>query len=111
MSGFRRVNKTLDLSPRIGPFPAAQFIPWMIIGGTIFLLGKKLLDLPWIWVIILIIWGCATWWVITAGGYYKFFGKFVESPHWVRGIAFIKPLLSLSFKEEQKKTKKRKINN
>ncbi len=94
MSNFRRVNKSLDLSPRIGPFPAEQFIPWLIIGGTVFILGKRVFNLPWLWVIILIIWGCSTWWVITAGGYYKFFSKFIEPPHWVRGMGRTQPLLS-----------------
>ncbi len=91
---FRRVNKTLDLSPRIGPFPASQFVPWILISGIVLFLGKKVVNLPWIWVLVLIFWGCSTWWVITAGGYYKFFGKFVDPPQWVRGIAFIRPLLS-----------------
>ncbi|MGK7882250.1 MAG: hypothetical protein AB4060_19435 [Crocosphaera sp.] len=95
MSNFRKVNKSLDLSPRIGPFPAEQFIPWLMIGVTVFFLGKRVFDLPWLWVIILIIWGCSTWWVITAGGYYKFFSKFIEPPHWVRGMGRIQPLLSL----------------
>ena len=95
MSNFRKVNKSLDLSPRIGPFPAEQFIPWLMIGVTVFFLGKRVLNLPWLWVIILIIWGCSTWWVITAGGYYKFFSKFIEPPHWVRGMGRTKPLLSL----------------
>ena len=94
MPNFRKVNKSLDLSPRIGPFPAEQFIPWLIIGGTVFFLGKSVFNLPWLWVIILIIWGCSTWWVITAGGYYKFFSKFIKPPHWVRGMGRNQPLLS-----------------
>ena len=94
MSNFRRVNKSLDLSPRIGPFPAEQFLPWLIIGVTVFFLGKRVFNLPWLWIIILIIWGCSTWWVITAGGYYKFFSKFIEPPHWVRGMGRTKSLLS-----------------
>ncbi|MGB5596623.1 MAG: hypothetical protein WBM62_21670 [Crocosphaera sp.] len=102
MSGFRRVNKTLDLSPRIGPFPAAQLLPWMLIGLSGFLIGKKLLNFPLIWVLIFIIWGCSTWWVITAGGYYKFFAKFIHPPRWVRGMGQIEPLLS---QLEQNKTK------
>ena len=94
MPNFRRVNKSLDLSPRIGPFPAEQFLPWLIIGVTVFFLGKRVFNLPWLWIIILIIWGCSTWWVITAGGYYKFFSKFIEPPHWVRGMGRTKSLLS-----------------
>ena len=94
MPSFRKVNKRLDLSPRIGPFPAEQFIPWLIIGGTVFFLGKRVFNLPWLWVIILIIWGCSTWWVITAGGYYKFFSKFIQPPHWVRGMGRNQALLS-----------------
>ncbi len=98
MSNFRKVNKSLDLSPRIGPFPAEQLIPWLMIGGTVFFLGKRVFNLPWLWVIILIIWGCSTWWVITAGGYYKFFSKFIEPPHWVRGMGRIQPLLSQEYR-------------
>ena len=94
MSNFRRVNKSLDLSPRIGPFPAEQFLPWLIIGVTVFFLGKRVFNLPWLWIIILIIWGCSTWWVITAGGYYKFFSKFIQPPHWVRGMGRNQALLS-----------------
>ena len=94
MPSFRKVNKSLDLSPRIGPFPAEQFLPWLIIGVTVFFLGKRVFNLPWLWVIILIIWGCSTWWVITAGGYYKFFSKFIEPPHWVRGMGRNQALLS-----------------
>ena len=94
MPNFRKVNKSLDLSPRIGPFPAEQFLPWLIIGVTVFFLGKRVFNLPWLWIIILIIWGCSTWWVITAGGYYKFFSKFIQPPHWVRGMGRNQALLS-----------------
>ena len=83
---FRKVNNTLDKEPNIGPFPADQVFPWSVIALVAYLLGNLVLGLPWVWTILLGVWGIATWWILTVYNSYWFFAKFIDPPHWIRSL-------------------------
>lgn len=82
---FRPVNPNLGQLPNIGPFPADQFIPWLIIAGSSYYICKVFLQLTWVWTGMIAAWGIATWWVLTGSKPWKFLSKFVRTPYWVRG--------------------------
>jgi hypothetical protein len=60
---FRKVNAILGASPKIGPFPTELIIPWAIISFTLFMICYVVLNLPWLWVLLIVAWGDATWWI------------------------------------------------
>jgi hypothetical protein len=82
---FRRVNPILDARPRFGPIPADLILPWGIIGILFYLIFQVLLNLGYLWTILMIAWGCGTWWLLTGSKPYRFLSKFVRVPHWCRG--------------------------
>ncbi|MGB7443438.1 MAG: hypothetical protein WA919_20425 [Coleofasciculaceae cyanobacterium] len=84
-SKFRKVNASLDKQPKIGPFPADQFLPWIAIAGISYYLFKIALGLSWIWTGILAAWGMSTWWILTGSHSWRFLSKFIPVPNWVRG--------------------------
>lgn len=111
----RPVNQTLGSQPRFGPLPADQVIPWAAISFAFYFLFQEVLKLGWNWTILLIIWGCGTWWVLTGSKSWKFLGKFVSCPTWTRGRVAYRSLKSIQAEREQmvalsleKKQQKRK---
>lgn len=90
---FIRVNKTLDKTPMILFMPGDQAVPWMIIGGASYYIGKQILQLSWVWTILIAAWGIGTFWLLTAKGYHVFFSRLLNAPIWTRAITFYTPLL------------------
>ncbi len=83
---FRPVNRLLGSRPTIGPIPADLFIPFGAISLLVSLLSSQVLGLAIEWTLALIIWGCATWWILTGSRPYRFLSKFVAVPQrWSRG--------------------------
>lgn len=80
----RTVNTTIGKQPNIGPFPADQLIPWVIICGLSYYLAHGLFRLNWVWTIASAAWGIATWWILTANGAWRILSKFVATPNWTR---------------------------
>ncbi len=81
---YRTVNVTVGKQPNIGPFPSDQVIPWIVISGVSYFLGRGLLKLNWIWTCGIAAWGISTWWVLTANGAWRILSKFIDTPNWVR---------------------------
>ncbi|BAZ71034.1 MAG: hypothetical protein KME28_22100 [Pelatocladus maniniholoensis HA4357-MV3] len=81
---YRTVNVTVGKQPSIGPFPSDQLIPWVVISGLSYFLGRGLLKLNWIWIGAASAWGISTWWVLTANGAWRILSKFIATPNWVR---------------------------
>ncbi|PSF29440.1 hypothetical protein C7H19_24280 [Aphanothece hegewaldii CCALA 016] len=102
--------RNLDKSPRIFFMPGDQIFPWAIIFGLCFVILKKVLGLSWIWVIVTSGWGMATWWVLTFGGMYAFFGRLVETPNWTRAIVPYQPVLSSGEAQSQRKRNRRLLD-
>ena len=82
---FRRVNPILDARPRFGPIPADLILPWAAIGILFYLIFHGMLQLNYLWTILLISWGCGTWWILTGSKPYQFLSKFIREPRWCRG--------------------------
>lgn len=83
---FRPVNHLLGTRPSIGPIPADLFIPFGAISLLVGLISSQVLGLGIDWTIALMIWGCATWWLLTGSRPYRFLSKFLPVPQsWSRG--------------------------
>ena len=95
---FRPINPLLGARPSFGPIPADLLLPWGAIGLLIFILTRNILPgigiaLGWEWTVGLIVWGCATWWVLTGSRPYRFLSKFLPAPsRWSRGHIRYKPM-------------------
>ncbi|MGB8700189.1 MAG: hypothetical protein WCD18_12295 [Thermosynechococcaceae cyanobacterium] len=84
---FRPVNQLLGASPNLGPIPANQVVPWLIILMLGLALGS-FFAVPWQWCIAFIIWGIATYWLLTGNHPWRFLARFRSTPSWVRGHPF-----------------------
>jgi hypothetical protein len=82
---FRKVNAILGASPKIGPFPTELIIPWLVISISLFLICYSLLNLPLLWVLLIVAWADTTWWILTGRKPYLFLSKFIPVPRWTRG--------------------------
>jgi hypothetical protein len=89
-----KTYKNLDKTPKIFFLPGDQIFPWLGIAIVNYLLLRKVLGLPWVWVLSAIAWGIATWWVLTFRGLHYFFSRFIPNPYWTRAITYYNPILS-----------------
>ncbi len=90
---FRKVNENLGKQPAIGPLPADQILTWSIIAGTGFYVCQAL-RFNYLWTGVVILWGIATWWVVTGNRPWRFLAKFVGTPDWVRGYGRYRRILN-----------------
>jgi hypothetical protein len=81
---YRPVNAMLGAQPKIGPLPANQLFPWMVISLGLWFLAS-LVSLPTIWTILLVFWGDVTWWLLTGKQPWRFLSKFIGVPNLTRG--------------------------
>ena len=82
----RKVNQSLDQSPKIFGLPSEQIIPWITIAGGSYYIIKVLCNLSWIWVVVTAGWGISTFWILTGSKSWKFLSKFRRSPNWIRAV-------------------------
>jgi hypothetical protein len=112
---FRPVNQILGTQPSLGPIPADQIFPWMIIGlvsyfiihgflGSLFSGGWD----KWLWTVLIAGWGMATWWILTGGRSWRFLSKFIGVPTWTRGVARYQSFLVFYHETKNRKTKRRR---
>ena len=110
-SEFRRVNPILDARPRFGPIPADLILPWGAIAVVFYLIFLGMLQLGYLWTILMIAWGCGTWWLLTGSKSYRFLSKFMREPRWCKGYIGYQTLLESQrerFSYPSKKPKKSK---
>ena len=110
-SEFRRVNPILDARPRFGPIPADLILPWGAIAVVFYLIFQGMLQLGYLWTILMIAWGCGTWWLLTGSKPYRFLSKFMREPRWCKGYIGYQTLLESQrkrFSHRSKKLKKSK---
>ncbi len=110
-SEFRRVNPILDARPRFGPIPADLILPWGAIAVVFYLIFQGMLQLGYLWTILMIAWGCGTWWLLTGSKPYRFLSKFMREPRWCKGYIGYQTLLESQrerFSYRSKKPKKSK---
>jgi hypothetical protein len=90
---FRPVNQMLGSRPSLGPIPADLVLPWGGITVLVLIITRSVFVLDWAWTVGLIVWGCASWAVLTGTKPYKFLSKFLLPPHrWSRGHGRYRPM-------------------
>ncbi|RUS95591.1 hypothetical protein DSM106972_089470 [Dulcicalothrix desertica PCC 7102] len=111
---FRPVNQILGTQPSLGPIPADQIFPWIIIILLSYFivngfLGGLFADAwqKWLWTVLIAGWGMATWWILTGGKSWRFLSKFIGVPNWTRGVARYRSFLEFYYERQNRKTKRR----
>ncbi|MDH6098164.1 hypothetical protein NWP21_04765 [Anabaenopsis sp. FSS-46] len=109
---FRPVNQILGAQPSLGPIPADQIFPWLVIILAAYLIvngvfGGIFADdfQRWLWTALIAGWGIATWWILSGGRSWRFLSKFIGVPTWTRGFARYYSLLEVNHEAENRKTK------
>jgi hypothetical protein len=109
---FRPVNQILGSQPSLGPIPADQILPWLVIVLCAYFLingvfGGLFADdfQRWLWTALIAGWGIATWWILTGGRSWRFLSKFIGVPTWTRGFARYQSLLEINHEAKNRKTK------
>jgi hypothetical protein len=109
---FRAVNPSLGTSPKVGPFPADQVVPWTAISLSSYYVCKSVFGLSWLWTCIVAAWGMSTWWILTGSKAWRFLSKFVGLPTWARGYARYQRVLNVTHEsaaiEKRVQTKKQR---
>jgi hypothetical protein len=110
---FRPVNQILGSQPSLGPIPADQIFPWLIIVLVSYfvingIFGGLFADdfQRWLWTALMAFWGIGTWWILTGGRSWRFLSKFIGVPTWTRGFARYQRLLEINYEAENRKTKR-----
>lgn len=111
---FRPVNQILGSQPSLGPLPADQIFPWIVIALTSYFIingifGGLFSDdfQRWLWTVLIAGWGIATWWILTGGRSWRFLSKFIGVPTWTRGFARYQSLLEVNHEAKNRKKKHR----
>ena len=109
---FRPVNQILGSQPSLGPIPADQIFPWIVIVLASYFVvngvfGGIFADdfQRWLWTALIAGWGIATWWILSGGRSWRFLSKFVGVPTWTRGFARYQSLLEINHEAKNRKTK------
>ncbi|BDA66734.1 hypothetical protein CAL7716_009000 [Calothrix sp. PCC 7716] len=112
---FRPVNQILGTQPSLGPIPADQLFPWIIIILLAYFIvngffGGLFSDewQKWLWTILIAGWGIATWWILTGGKSWRFLSKFIGVPIWTRGAARYKSFFGFDYERKNWKTKRKR---
>jgi len=77
------VNQYLGAKPALGPIPADQVLPWagiivgVYVGGSFF--GANYGQMAFLAALF-----CSTWWSLTGAKPYRYLGKWLVPPVWVR---------------------------
>jgi hypothetical protein len=83
----------LGSRPSLGPIPADLVLPWGSIAILVLIFTRSVFVLDWQWTVGLIVWGCASWAVLTGTKPHKFLSKFLLPPQrWSRGHGRYRPI-------------------
>ncbi|RCJ19067.1 hypothetical protein A6770_32310 [Nostoc minutum NIES-26] len=102
---IRLVNQSLGEQPKIGPFPADQIFPWLVIGMACIFIFYYLLNVGWLSTLFASFWGWATWWFVSSNK--SFLGKFVGTPRISRGYMPFTSLINPANKPNKKRSKQK----
>ncbi|WP_013334316.1 hypothetical protein [Gloeothece verrucosa] len=110
-SEFRTVNQILGTQPSLGPIPANQIIPWVIIFLTSYFIINGIFGgfflgefQKWLWITLMAAWGIATWWILTGNKSWRFLSKFIGVPNWTRGFPRYQSLLDINYETKNRQT-------
>jgi hypothetical protein len=92
---FVKVNKALGKIPSIGPVPANQILPWIIIIISSWIVTMEVFNLGLAVFFAVCFWLIATWWLLTGKNSYDFTDRFKSTPgsDWTTGYCRYKHLL------------------
>lgn len=82
---FIPVNQVLNSKPQLGLIPGEQVIPWVVIAILSYVLCQGVFGLGWLPTLLVVVWGCASWWVLTGNEGWRFLSKFHGVPTWKQG--------------------------
>ncbi|MBD2498353.1 hypothetical protein [Nostoc sp. FACHB-280] len=102
---FRVVNQSLGTQPKIGPLPAEQIFPWLVITMGCIFGFYYMLNWGWLATLFASLWGCATWWFVSSNK--SFLGKFVGTPRISRGYMQFISLINDSVQPKQRNNQKK----
>ncbi|MBH8550888.1 hypothetical protein I8751_00460 [Nostocaceae cyanobacterium CENA357] len=112
---FRPVNQILGSQPSLGPLPADQIFPWIVIALTSYFIVNGIFGGLFpddfqrgLWTVLIAGWGIATWWILTGGRSWRFLSKFIGVPTWTRGFARYQSLLEVKHEAKNRKEKHRR---
>ena len=107
---FRPVLRILGTQPRVGPIPADQFVPWVLIVLLTYFVGQGVFNLGLIQVFAIAAWGIATWWILTGGQTWRFLARWRQAPTFCRGylsyISLLLPAVSPKRRSKRRKSKR-----
>ena len=106
---FRPVNQLLGASPNLGPVPANQVLPWLVILVLGLCMGS-FFGVPWPWCLAFIFWGIGTYWLLTGNKPWRFLARFRSTPHWLRAHLFYISTLEEVYVHKDSKSSKRKTS-
>lgn len=96
----RIVNRALGKQPKIGPFPANQLLPLLIVLVLSYIV-KQVFALSWINASLFAGWLLGSIWTIGGERHWRFLLKLVRVPYFVRGGICYKPLLDCQEKQRR----------
>jgi hypothetical protein len=82
-------------------------LPWAAIGILFYMIFHGMLQLDYLWTLLLISWGCGTWWILTGSKPHQFLSKFIREPHWCRGYVRYQTIAQIQSHSLAKRSKKR----
>jgi hypothetical protein len=100
------VHRNLDDSPKIFGITANQFFPWLGITVFVGFIGNAA-KFSWATCIFLDFWLITVYYFLTRKGLHHFFGKFVDTPYWVRGIPRYEKVLGNHYEKNRQKNHSR----
>lgn len=92
---FVKVNKALGKIPSIGPVPANQILPWIVIIIGSWVVTMELLSLGLAVFFAVSFWLISAWWLLTGKHSYDFTDRFKATPgsDWTTGYCRYHSLL------------------
>jgi hypothetical protein len=84
--------------------PADMIFPWGIIAVFAYVVMHQMLRVPLLWTACFGVWGCSTWWILTAERGWQYLSKFLSVPNWASAQPKYRRFLATS----KLKNKKRK---
>ncbi|MCU0567059.1 MAG: hypothetical protein MUF49_10730 [Oculatellaceae cyanobacterium Prado106] len=105
------INKLFGQRASIGPIPASQVAPWMMLGTlTFFIVRMVFAGSLTVWFIIWI-WLAASYWILTGDRAYRFFKRWVPPPgeDWINGETLFIPVTQPGLWKRKTRTQIRPI--
>lgn len=101
------INKLLGKRASIGPIPASQVVPWMILGTLSYFIFRMMMGASYTSWGIAWAWLAGSYWALTGDRSYRFFKRWVNPPgeNWINGETVFIPVTEPGlWKRKQRET-------